>query len=77
MENERLKTVGQFLQQAKIDGYDWADEAIKHCESVGWMDNIPDSQTLSCALCDAFFWRDTGDVRKWAEIYNKLEYLNL
>ena len=77
MENEQLKTVGQFLQQAKIDGYDWADEAIKHCESVGWMDNIPDSQTLSCALAYAFYWMDTNDADSWEKIYNKLQSLNL
>ena len=59
-----MKTVLEWLKDAKLNGYEWADAAIKNNDN-------PEVYTssLSKALQSAFVWADSPEKREyWFEI---------
>jgi len=72
--NTAPKTVIEWLQKAKSEGYLWADEAIAHCaESKTAYDH---AYSLSDAVGNAFNWIDARERKNsifyWENIYSGL-----
>lgn len=63
---QTMKTTRQWFEQAKSEGYEWAEQALKN------MDNDDTWLRLSDALF-SFSWYDSpqGDVY-WTEIWDNL-----
>ena len=63
------KTILEWLQQAKADGYEWADAAIENCKN-----GKKDAQTLRAAIMYAFTWDETPQgAEYWHKIYKSLK----
>lgn len=72
--NTNPKTVIEWLQKAKSEGFLWADEAIAHCaESKTAYDH---AYSLSDAVGNAFNWIDARERKNsifyWENIYSGL-----
>jgi len=66
------KTVIEWLEQAKADGHEWADDAIKHTLAEG--DTV--YKVVAClseAVGYGFVWRNWDDTSKWSDIWNSLD----
>ena len=67
-----MKTVMEWLEQAKAEGYPWADAAIANCDTDVFTLNRPHS-SLSTALCAAFAWDESSEGYEfWREIVHQL-----
>jgi len=73
------KTVLEWLEQAKKDGYPWADAAINNAKScVSAIPNIKSApcDTIAFKLSEAvgsFYWKVTSEGHDfWDEIYFEL-----
>jgi len=65
------KKILEWLEQAKADGYEWADEAIENAmhHGLGHVDEI----SLSEALAGAFEWESSKQGHEyWEKIYVNL-----
>lgn len=63
------KKILEWLEQAKADGYEWADAAIENCTYAN-----NDAQTLRAAIMYAFKWGETPQgVEFWHDIYKSLK----
>jgi len=64
------KTVSEWLQYAKEQGYEWADAAIENCENHNLKPVIPG---LKYAIIIAFDWASSPESWKyWSDIYDIL-----
>ena len=65
------KAIIEYLEQAKEQGYDWAQSAIDQCWTHREYVVV---HSLSEAVCDFCNWRETKEKRKfWRDIYYALE----
>jgi len=64
------KTILEWLEQAKADGYEWADEAIENAiTELSGLEEI----SLSEALAGAFEWESSKQGHEyWEKIYVNL-----
>ena len=62
------KTIIEWLNEAKEDGYEWADAAIENCTNP-----FLDSGSMHRALLNAFSWSETKQGGPyWRNIYDIL-----
>ena len=53
-----MKTIKQWFEQAKEQGYEWADSALDYAQNNSFLeDSMVDS--LQDAVADGFSWEDT------------------
>lgn len=63
------KTIPEWFEQAKADGLEWADAAIKNIEEPSWNAN-----SMYKALEMGFVWMDTAQgFVYWDEIAESLD----
>lgn len=71
-----MKTILEWLNEAKEQGYDWAEAAIKNCIHE-WSDTNPpytvEKESLIHALSSAFNWgKSPQKYAYWKVVYEKL-----
>lgn len=67
-----MKTILEWLEEAKQQGYDWADAAIRNYNPNYAI--IKETKTLSAALIKAFSWRKSPeDYPYWNRVYESLK----
>ena len=63
-----MKTISEWLEEAKQQGYAWADAAIRNYNPNYSI--IKETKTLSAALIKAFSWRNSPeDYPYWNRVY--------
>ena len=66
-----MKTILEWLEEAKQQGYDWADAAIRNYNPNYAI--IKETKTLSAALIKAFSWgKSPEDYPYWDRVYEIL-----
>ncbi len=69
--NQESKTVIEWLEKAKVDGFEWADAAINNCDK--WAKTEPET-SLPEALKGAFWWKMSPEGDSfWRKIYESLK----
>ena len=64
-----MKTVLEWFNEAKNQGYKWADAAIRNSDNLNG-----ENPDLATALAAAFVWRDSPESDAyWRNIYHKLK----
>lgn len=61
MENTQTKTVIEWLEQAKADGYPWAQSAINQVDKDKYMQ----CNSLSHAVGNFAYWEETKEGRQY------------
>lgn len=69
------KTILEWFEEAKSNGAEWADAAIKNTREMSGGKRLKSkAHFLSYALAWAFIWADSPQKREyWAEIFDKIE----
>lgn len=63
-----MKTVMEWLQEAKEQGHPWADAAIANCYTAD-----AQKESMDRALLAAFIWDDAPEGSEyWSRIYGEL-----
>ena len=70
------KTVIEWLNEAKQQGYDWADAAIENCKKDKPYTGNSVATSLSDAIGGGFVW-PAKKVSYWENIFNELEQKGL
>ena len=60
-----MKTILEWLEEAKEQGYEWADAAIRNYNPD--FTTIKESENLTRAVSNAFFWRDSPEGHAYWE----------
>ena len=74
-----MKTIKQWFEQAKEQGYEWADSALQYAEDYynpEDYDNPEDvmADSLLDAVAYGFFWYDTEEGEDyWFDIWKTLD----
>lgn len=75
-----MKTIKQWFEQAKEQGYEWADSALQYAEdyyNAEYYDNPEDvmADSLKNAIDSGFCWEDTEEGEDyWFDIWKTLDY---
>jgi hypothetical protein len=67
------KTVLEWLEQAKADGYPWSDAAIENCKNNPNYSGDTIEVSLSESILGAFNWeKSTQGFYFWYDVYDDL-----
>lgn len=76
MKNE--KTVIEWLNEAKEQGYEWADAAIENCKTYSHFKGNSPAESLSKSLSQSCVWVDTPEKHSfWQAIHDDLQIKGL
>ena len=69
-----MKTIKQWFEEAKEQGYEWAEAALKYTENHA--KEFPEelvADSLQDAVSDGFIWDKTDEKQDyWFEVYKTL-----
>lgn len=69
-----MKTIKQWFEEAKEQGYEWADAALQYTENHA--KEFPEelvADSLQDAVADGFIWDKTDEKQDyWFEVYKTL-----
>ena len=69
-----MKTIKQWFEQAKEQGYEWAEAALQYTENHA--KKFPEelvADSLQDAVADGFIWDKTDEKQDyWFEVYKTL-----
>lgn len=69
-----MKTIKQWFEQAKEQGYEWADSALKYTEDYDNSGKLM-ADSLKNAIDSGFCWEDTEEGEDyWFDIWKTLDY---
>lgn len=72
--NNNEKTVIEWLNEAKEQGYEWADAAIECCANYTPYKGDKKVEKLSRALSTSFLWHHTPESPQfWIDIFDDLQ----
>ena len=68
-----MKTIKQWFEQAKEQGYEWADSALDYAQSNAYLEKLM-TDSLKNAIDSGFCWEDTEEGEDyWFDIWKTLD----
>lgn len=68
-----MKTIKQWFEQAKEQGYEWADSALDYAQSHADLEKLM-TDSLKNAIDSGFCWEDTEEGEDyWFDIWKTLD----
>jgi len=69
-----MKTIKQWFEQAKEQGYEWADSALDYAQNHADLEKLM-TDSLKNAIDSGFCWEDTEEGEDyWFDIWKTLDY---
>ena len=69
-----MKTIKQWFEQAKEQGYEWADSALQYAQNHAYLEKLM-TDSLKNAIDSGFCWEDTEEGEDyWFDIWKTLDY---
>ena len=69
-----MKTIKQWFEQAKEQGYEWADSALDYAQNNADLEKLM-TDSLKNAIDSGFCWEDTEEGEDyWFDIWKTLDY---